>query len=115
VLGRVVGPSGLGLYSVGAGIAQLPSSELTAPINRAVFPGLSVVASDSQALRRAFLSAQGMTALLGVPAAVGIAASAPVLVPTLLGEQWVNATQVVALLAWVGALQIVNATTHPHS
>jgi O-antigen/teichoic acid export membrane protein len=113
VLGRVVGPSGLGLYSVGAGIAQLPSSELTAPINRAVFPGLSVVASDSQALRRAFLSAQGMTALLGVPAAVGIAASAPVLVPTLLGEQWVNATQVVALLAWVGALQIVNATTHP--
>jgi PST family polysaccharide transporter len=113
VLGQVVGPSGLGLYAVGAQIAQLPSSELTAPINRAVFPGLSAVASDPPALRRAFLSAQGMTLLFAVPAAFGIAALAPVLVPTLLGERWIDATEVVALLAWAGALQIVNATTHP--
>lgn len=112
VLGRLVGATGLGLYTVGAEIAQLATSELTAPINRAVFPALSRVAGDQHALRREYLSASGMTWLLALPVAFGIAAIAPVLVPTLLGEKWMAAVGVVSLLAWAGVLQIIQSTTY---
>src|SRR6202022_3008075 len=38
ILGRTVGAAGLGIYNIASEIAVLPSTELIAPINRAVFP-----------------------------------------------------------------------------
>jgi O-antigen/teichoic acid export membrane protein len=112
VIGRIGGPTALGLYSLGSEIAFLPTTELVAPINRAVFPGYAQIAHDLGALRREFLAALGMIAFVALPAACGIAAIAPLLVPIMLGDKWAGAASAVTILAWVGALTTLTATSH---
>ncbi|MCZ7566047.1 MAG: oligosaccharide flippase family protein [Burkholderiales bacterium] len=86
VLGRIAGVANVGVYSVGAELARLPTTELVAPIDRAVYPGYAKLSHDKDALRRHYLAALGLIAALGLPAALGIAAVAPFAVPVLLGS-----------------------------
>lgn len=113
VIGRVAGPSAVGIYSVGAEIAQLPTTELAAPINRALLPGFAQLTRQPKDLQEAYLATLGLIAIVALPAAFGITAIAPVLVPVLLGEQWSAAVEVVQVLAWVGALQVVSSSAYP--
>jgi lipopolysaccharide exporter len=104
VIGKSLGPAPLGLFSLADEISNLPTTELSAPINRATFPGYARVASDPAQLRAHFLEVQGWTALLTVPAAIGIAAIAPMLVPLLLGDAWRGAIPLMKILAFAGLL-----------
>lgn len=113
VLGRVAGPTAVGIYSVGAEIALLPTTELVAPINRAVLPGYTQMAREAESLRDGYCAVLGLVAVVALPAALGISAIAPILVPTLLGPHWVSATEIVQVLALVGALQVLLANAYP--
>jgi O-antigen/teichoic acid export membrane protein len=113
VVGRVAGPSGLGVFSIGAEIATLPTSELVAPINRAVLPGYAQMTHDLDRLRTGYLAVLGLVAVVGLPAALGIAAVAPLVVPVLLGPNWSQAIEVVQTLAWVGAVQVLVSNGFP--
>jgi lipopolysaccharide exporter len=103
VVGRLLGAPSLGVLTVASEIAQIPSSDLIAPINRAVFPGYSRMAQDPVLLRSAFLDVVAMVMLIAVPAAVGIAAVAEPLVRTMLGEKWMEAVPVIQVLAIASA------------
>lgn len=111
-LGRVGGTATLGSFVVGSEIALLPTTELVAPIGRATFPAWASIAHDAGALRREFLVALGLTTLLGMPAACGIAATASLLVPVMLGERWAAAIEVVAILPWAGVLLMLQGNSH---
>lgn len=103
-IGKSLGPGPLGLFNLAYEISHLPSTELSAPINRAVYPGYAKVASDPPRLVAQFLGVQGLTALSTAPVAVGIAAVAPLLVPLLLGEAWREAVPLLEILAVSGLL-----------
>lgn len=113
VIGRIAGPGALGAYRIGAEIATLSTSELIAPINRAVLPGYARMTDDRDQLRSGYLAVLGLVALVGLPAAMGIAAAAPLIVPVLLGPNWSLAIGVVQTLAWVGAVQALVANGYP--
>ncbi|MCS6921239.1 MAG: lipopolysaccharide biosynthesis protein, partial [Elioraea sp.] len=104
VVGRVFGPDELGLYTVGSDIAQIPSADLLAPINRVVFPGLSRQAANPDQMRSTFLDVTAVTAVFAVPAAFGLAAVAQPLVLVLLGQKWLEAVPIVQTLAFVSAI-----------
>ena len=104
VIGKSLGPGPLGLFNLAYEIAYLPSTELSAPVNRAVYPGYAKVASDQARLAAQFLDVLGLTALFATPVAVGIAAVAPVLVPLLLGDAWREAVPLMEILALSGLL-----------
>lgn len=103
VVGRMLGAHPLGVLTLSTDIAQLPASDLAAPINRAVFPGFSRMAHDMDVLRRSFLDVVGMTMLVSVPAAVGIAAVAEPLVRVALGPRWMEAVPIIQILALAAA------------
>ena len=110
VIGRVSGPAALGIFSVSYELASLPSTELVAPINRAVFPAYAKLATESrQALSVEYLSVIGLIMLLAVPAVLGVAASAPVLIPVVLGPNWIAAIPVVTLLALFGFTNLIQS------
>ncbi|MGH8264679.1 MAG: oligosaccharide flippase family protein, partial [Steroidobacteraceae bacterium] len=73
VIGRLSGFANLGLFSLAAEIASLPSTELIAPINRALLPIYAKLANDKAGLAREYLAAMGTIALVGVPAVAGVA------------------------------------------
>lgn len=107
VLGRLIGPRAVGLFSISYEIAMLPSTELVAPINRAALPGYSRLREQEGGLQRGYFDVLGLIALVAVPASVGIAASAEVLIPFLLGEKWHAAIPIVHHLALAGAITVL--------
>jgi O-antigen/teichoic acid export membrane protein len=104
VIGKSLGAGPLGLFNLAHEIAHLPSTELAAPINRAVFPGYAKVASDRTQLTAHFLGVLGLIALLTTPLALGTAAIAPLLVPYLLGDHWRDAVPLMEILVLSGLL-----------
>lgn len=112
VVGRRDGSAALGGYSIVSQIAAIPTSELLAPLSRALFPALASMQDDNSALRRMFLLALGIQSTLALPAAVGMALVAHDLVPVMLGEKWIWTSPILAALALAfGA----NALTHTGS
>lgn len=109
VIGRISGPASLGLFTVAFEIAKLPTTELVAPINRAVFPGYAKLAKDSSALAKSYLDVFALIAFVTLPAAFGISAVAAPLVDVLLGDNWTAAGPLVALLAIFGAVNALSS------
>jgi lipopolysaccharide exporter len=110
VIGRVAGPAALGAFNMSYELASMPSSELVAPINRAVFPAYAKLATEGPgALRPEYLSVISMIVLLAVPAVLGLAATAPVLIPVMLGPNWSAAIPVLTLMAFFGFTNIVQS------
>lgn len=107
ILGRLIGPRAVGLFAVGYEIGTLPTSELVAPINRAALPGYSRLKEVEGALLGGYLDVLGLIALIAIPAAVGLAATVEILVPVLLGENWLDAIPVMRYLALAGAIGVL--------
>lgn len=98
-LGRLAGPRATGLYTLSYDFASLPTLQLIAPINRAVLPGLVKLSGQLEELARNAMNVLALTATLAIPAAVGLALTAPITVPLLLGNQWHDAVPVLQFLA----------------
>jgi O-antigen/teichoic acid export membrane protein len=113
VIGKIGGASALGLYNISYELSTLPSSEVVAPINRAVFPGFAKLAADPGALILGYLRVFGITALITVPAGLGLAATAPWIVPILLGPKWLDAIPIMQILAFYGVLAALGSVFGP--
>lgn len=110
VIGRLHGPGALGLYNVSYEMANLPTTELSAPINRALLPGFARLSDEPEQLRRIYTSAMSVLALLAVPAATGIFALADPIVSVALGAQWLAAIPLLQILAFNGALLMLHSS-----
>ena len=107
VIGRLGGAGMLGLFSVSYELASMPGAELVAPINRAVYPAYSRLAGDNEALCREYLSVMSMICLVAIPAVAGIAATANIIVPLVLGPNWISAIPILQVLAMFGISQVM--------
>lgn len=104
IIGKLAGTHTLGLFSVSYEVSNMPTTEIVAPINRAVFPGYAKISADIDALRHSFLQVIAMVATFAIPAAVGIAAIADLLVAVVLGAKWIDAVPLIEILALYGGL-----------
>jgi O-antigen/teichoic acid export membrane protein len=109
VIGRLHGPAALGLYGISHEVAYLPTADLSAPINRALIPGYARLGPGEE-LRSAYAHAMGTLTLLALPAAAGIFAVAPYLVPVALGSAWLGATPLLEILAFNGAVVLFHSS-----
>jgi O-antigen/teichoic acid export membrane protein len=112
LIGRGAGARTLGLYNVSYEIANLPTTELVMPINRAVFPAYATISNDATALQRGFAAVIGVIALFAVPAGVGIAAIADELTPVMLGPQWTDAALLIEVLALFGVTMALQTNSY---
>ena len=105
ILGKITGPQALGLYTISFEISNLPSTDLVAPINRAIFPGYSKMAHDLATLRQGFLNVFSAIATVALPVCTGIVLLAEPLVHVMLGEKWLEAIPLIQVLAIAGLTQ----------
>ncbi|MGH8728534.1 MAG: lipopolysaccharide biosynthesis protein [Burkholderiales bacterium] len=110
ILGKIAGLHELGIFKIAHEISTLPTTELVAPINRAVFPAYSKMFKDLAILRQGYLNVLSMIALVGLPAGIGIIAIAEPLVLVMLGEKWVESIPVIALLALYGLFLLLQSS-----
>jgi len=111
IIGKVSGARSLGLYSIAHEISNLPTTELVAPISRATFPGYAKISLEPAALRVMFVKVTGVIALITVPAGVGIAATSDLIVALALGRNWVDASPLIAVLAFYGVIQSLQSNS----
>lgn len=109
IIGKVSGPHGLGIYSLAYEISNLTSTELVAPINRAILPGYAKIASNLTILKQAYLNVIAAIAMLALPAGAGIALLAGPLVNLVLGAKWVDAIPIIQILAVSGVITALQA------
>jgi O-antigen/teichoic acid export membrane protein len=121
IISKVAGSHALGVYTLAYELSNLPTTELIAPINRAVLPGYSKMRDEPFALRQGFVNVLSMIALFALPAGLGIALTAEPMVVVVLGEKWREAIPLVQILAISGTLMalqtnasvVYNATAKP--
>jgi len=113
VIGKMVGMSALGIFTVSYELANLPSTELVMPINRAIFPGYSKLSGDKSALRRSYLEVAGIIALFALPMGLGLIVVAKPLVLTILGQKWIEAIPLFQLLAINGIFNSLAGNLSP--
>jgi PST family polysaccharide transporter len=104
LIGAALGPVALGYYAM----ARQFIIAVTDPLERATGPvvwaTLCRLQGDPERLDRAVRGFAGYQALILLPASLGIAASAPVLVPLMLGETWQPSVPVLQALGCLAAV-----------
>lgn len=99
VLGRTHGAAELGVYRLGEEIGHLPGTELVAPLNRVLLPGMAQMIEGGRPTRELAIAASGVVAVILMPSCLGISAVADPLVRVMLGTQWLAAIPVVQIMA----------------
>lgn len=121
LVGRLLGKTVLGFYSVGVQIATLPLVKISGIFNQLAMAGFSQIKNDAQRIRDSVILVARVASFLSVPVFWGIAAVAGDFVELFLGSTWVPAIlplQSIAIMLPVRVLSIalsqaVNAVGRP--
>ncbi|KIQ69280.1 lipopolysaccharide biosynthesis protein [Wenxinia marina] len=108
LIGRVWGGVELGYYERAYKLLLFPLQQITNPLSRVMVPTLSRMQAEPARYRVAYLRVIRLVLFLVLPGvAMGIA-SADILVPFLLGEQWRPSAAMFAALGFAGLVQPLN-------
>ena len=102
LIGRSISVAGLAFFSAAREMAEMATTELQAPIRRAMFPGFAAVNHDPALLRRSYVDWTAVMVLLTFPIPIGLALVAPDVVRVLLGERWLPVVALLQILACAG-------------
>ncbi len=110
LIGRVLGASALGIYSLAYRIMLLPIRRVTSQICQVAFPTFSSVQDDKARVRRGFTQMTNKIALFAFPAMAGLLIVAPEAVPVVLSSKWLRCIFIIQVLSLIGALHSVTAS-----
>jgi len=103
-IGRRLGAEQLGYYTMAFRLPELLVISVCAVVGQVLFSSFSAQAGDPVGLRRQFLSATGAIACVTVPVGAGLSATAPDLVPIVLGDAFGSSVRVLQLLGLYAAV-----------
>jgi lipopolysaccharide exporter len=107
ILGRLAGAASVGAYSIGREIADMPLTEISMPVNRALGPGFSAIQHDPDRLVLALMKSVSAVVMVAFPIGVGLALTAEQLVPVFLGPGWEETVPVLQLLSIASTITAV--------
>ncbi|MBN2013940.1 MAG: lipopolysaccharide biosynthesis protein [Candidatus Altiarchaeota archaeon] len=111
VIGKVIGMSMLGIYTMAYSICNLPANTVMQTINQVLFPTYSRIQDDIPKLRRGYLKVFNLVSLLVFPISSGIFILAPEFVTIVLSEKWIPAIPAIQILCFFGLFRSLAGTT----
>lgn len=109
LIGYFLGPTLLGIYTIGYRLLLVVLRLVTGIINSVAFPMFARLQHSRERMRRAFYQVTQYTSLLAFPVFLGLAVLAPDLVPAVFGDQWARSVPIMQVLAFIGILESVMA------
>ena len=106
LIGRILEPQYVGMFTIGSDLAGLPVSELVAPASRAAFSGFSVGRHEGVAASATYIDVVSVLAAVTLPAGVGLSMVADPLVRLALGPSWLEAVPMIELLGLHAAIAV---------
>lgn len=114
ILGRRLGPTPLGYYNKAWNLTTRLSDMLTTSIfGNVLFPSYAKIQDDKERLSRAYLKSTKMVLLMIVPVSVGLAITARLLVPVLLGPKWAPMIPIWELFSLYGLTRPISTNSAP--
>jgi len=113
IVGWLLGATPLAFYQNAYRLSNAPATEITQVIAGVMFPTYSTLQEDLSAVRDGYFRTLQITTLITFPAALGIAAVAPVFVRSFMGEEWIPMVRTLQLLTVYGLLRSIGKTTGP--
>jgi len=110
LIGRYVGPTGLGYYSRAYQLMLYPVQNIAGVVGRVMFPALAEIGDDLPRLRAAYLRAVSAIATVTFPAMLGLLVTAPEVIGVLYGPHWLPTVTILQILCVVGMFQSTGTT-----
>jgi O-antigen/teichoic acid export membrane protein len=111
LVGRFFSSTRVGIYALGNEIAALPTSELIDPLSRACFPSFSQLRHNGLSVGQTWLRLLAASALLVLPAGMGIALVADPLVKLAFGPRWLEAVPMIQILGISASITAIGSLT----
>jgi O-antigen/teichoic acid export membrane protein len=102
IIGRLLGPEVLGVYSLAYQLVVLPLSKINPIITNVAYPLFAKKQSDNSVLCRAYLEVVKLVSFICLPALLGLAIVAPAFIPVVYGSQWSSMVPLVQMLSLLG-------------
>ena len=109
-IGHQIGSSALGIYNLSDRLMRIPLVNVTAIAGAVMFPALSELQNNVESVKRAYLRANRMIALLTFPLILGLSALAEPAILVIYGDNWRSAVGIVQVLCFAGLAQSVYNT-----
>lgn len=104
-IGRVLGPTSLGLYGMAFRLSELPYYAIADPVAEVTFPGFARMGARGEDVRPHFLRILEMVALVSVPCGVVLAGAGEPFAEAVLGRPWVGMAGALSVLGIWGGLR----------
>lgn len=110
VIGRSLGVSELGYYTLALNLVMLPAAAITGLVSRVMFPALSAVVQEPGRLRRGYWRMLRSVSAVTFPIVVGLGVMAPTAVELLYGDRWKPVVPLIQILTVWGLFQAINVS-----
>lgn len=110
IVGRFLGVTDLGYYSLAYKIMLFPIQNISAAINRVLFPALSRLQEDKP-MREAYVKFLELIAFISFPLMVWIFIMDDLIVDVILGEKWSPVIVLIKIFVPIGLIQSLAYTT----
>ncbi len=99
LIGRFLGTQALGFYALAFQIVQLPEMIIAGSVYYTLFVGTSEAVREGRSSKPQFLGILRGIMLVGMPMMAGMAATANLSVPWVMGDQWLPSVRLLVLLS----------------
>jgi O-antigen/teichoic acid export membrane protein len=108
IIGKVLSAQKVGIYSMAAGLASLPTAHITSLVIRIAAPLFSRLQTEPMRLENALLRLTAGIALMTFPMMIGMMLTAEQLVPVLLGPNWLETIFPLQILCVMGLVKSID-------
>jgi len=113
LVGKILGTSALGFYTMAYTVSNMPATTITGVISKVTFPAYSKLQDDLESLQKAFLRTLKFISILSFPLAGGLFVLAPEIVVVVFGDKWMPMVPAMRVLCLFGAIRSMADTTGP--
>lgn len=110
IIGRYLGSTALGYYSLAYSLMLYPLQNITWGLGRVLFPALAQIQNNDARLRQAYTRSCAIIATITFPLMMGMIVTSQPLIATLLSSKWMPVVPLVMILAPVGLIQSIGTT-----
>ncbi|MBU0713049.1 MOP flippase family protein [bacterium] len=105
LIGSLLGAKSLGYYNLASNLVLKPSALINPILTKVAFPIFSKIQNDIEKLKRGYLKVLQILSNINFPIMIGLAITAPNIVPVIFGDKWIPSIVLVQILAFVGLLR----------
>ncbi len=113
ILGKVLGMTVLGYYTMAYGLASFTTLHVSRTIGQVVFPAYARLQDEPEKLERGFVTVFFYTTLVVAPLSIGLALVAGEFTPVVMSEQWIPMIPALRILCFLGLFRAVGSITGP--